>query len=417
MAGQYAGCGRQCAGQLAQAFLQMPGIASVKVAAPDAAHKDGVAGEQKAFFGQIEAHAARGVSGSGYHLCRNPVQNPERTRLERHHLPAVGLIRQTERLADVLRRVKNALVGGIHIHRHLPFLRSRRQAQNVVKVTVREQYALHRQAVLVYIVHQTGVFVPAVGARVYYHALAAAVAKHISAFAQRVKVKKLEHSAKIQILLLTFVSDNKNNRLMHIAIAGNIGSGKTTLTRLLCQQYGWTPRFEPVDHNPYLSDFYEDMERWSFNLQIYFLNKRFRDVVEISRSSEVIVQDRTIYEDANIFAPNLHDMGLMSTRDFENYKDLFSLMISLVKAPDLLIYLRSSIPNVVAKIQKRGREYENSIRIDYLKGLHDRYEKWIEGYKDGKLLILDVDRYDVEENPADLRAVCDLIDAQLNGLF
>ncbi len=204
---------------------------------------------------------------------------------------------------------------------------------------------------------------------------------------------------------------------MHIAIAGNIGSGKTTLTRLLCQQYGWTPRFEPVDHNPYLADFYEDMERWSFNLQIYFLNKRFRDIVEISRSSEVIVQDRTIYEDANIFAPNLHDMGLMSTRDFENYKDLFSLMISLVKAPDLLIYLRSSIPNVVAKIQKRGREYENSIRIDYLKGLHDRYEKWIEGYKDGKLLILDVDKYDVEENPADLRAVCDLIDAQLNGLF
>ena len=204
---------------------------------------------------------------------------------------------------------------------------------------------------------------------------------------------------------------------MHIAIAGNIGSGKTTLTRLLCEHFKWTPRFEPVDHNPYLADFYEDMERWSFNLQIYFLNKRFRDVVEISRSSDVIVQDRTIYEDANIFAPNLHDMGLMSSRDFDNYQDLFSLMISLVKAPDLLIFLRSSVPSVVGKIQKRGREYESSIRIDYLTGLNDRYEKWISNYKDGKLLILDVDKYDFEENPADFSTVCDLIEAQLNGLF
>ncbi len=204
---------------------------------------------------------------------------------------------------------------------------------------------------------------------------------------------------------------------MHIAIAGNIGSGKTTLTRMLCEHFKWTPRFEPVDHNPYLADFYEDMERWSFNVQVYFLNKRFRDVVEIGRSSDVIVQDRTIYEDANIFAPNLHDMGLMSSRDFENYSDLFSLMISLVKAPDLLIYLRSSVPNVVGKIQKRGREYESSIRIDYLNGLNERYEKWISGYKDGKLLILDVDRLNFEEEPADFSTVCDLITAQLHGLF
>ncbi len=204
---------------------------------------------------------------------------------------------------------------------------------------------------------------------------------------------------------------------MHIAIAGNIGSGKTTLTRMLCEHFKWTPRFEPVDHNPYLADFYEDMERWSFNVQVYFLNKRFRDVVEIGHSSDVIVQDRTIYEDANIFAPNLHDMGLMSSRDFENYSDLFSLMISLVKAPDLLIYLRSSVPNVVGKIQKRGREYESSIRIDYLNGLNERYEKWISGYKDGKLLILDVDRLNFEEEPADFSTVCDLITAQLHGLF
>ena len=204
---------------------------------------------------------------------------------------------------------------------------------------------------------------------------------------------------------------------MHIAIAGNIGSGKTTLTQLLANHYHWTARFEPVDFNPYLADFYEDMERWSFNLQIYFLNKRFRDIVEISKSSDVIVQDRTIYEDACIFAPNLHDLGLMSSRDFDNYQELFELMISLVRPPDLLIYLRSSIPNIVNNIHKRGREYENSIRIDYLTGLHERYEKWISEYKDGKLLIVDVDRLRFGENVDDFNTVTDMIDAQLHGLF
>ena len=204
---------------------------------------------------------------------------------------------------------------------------------------------------------------------------------------------------------------------MHIAIAGNIGSGKTTLTQLLANHYHWTARFEPVDFNPYLADFYEDMERWSFNLQIYFLNKRFRDIVEISKSDDVIVQDRTIYEDACIFAPNLHDMGLMSSRDFDNYQELFELMISLVRPPDLLIYLRSSIPNIVNNIHKRGREYENSIRIDYLTGLHERYEKWISEYKDGKLLIVDVDRLRFGENVDDFNTVTDMIDAQLHGLF
>ncbi len=187
---------------------------------------------------------------------------------------------------------------------------------------------------------------------------------------------------------------------MHVAIAGNIGSGKTTLTRMLAAKYGWKPRFESVDYNPYLADFYEDMERWSFNLQIYFLNKRFKDVVEISKSEDVIIQDRTIYEDARIFAPNLHGMGLMSTRDFENYSDLFDLMMSLVNPPDLLIYLRSSIPNLVSQIQKRGREYEKSIRIDYITGLNERYENWIKDYK-SRLLILDVDRLKFECNPED----------------
>ena len=204
---------------------------------------------------------------------------------------------------------------------------------------------------------------------------------------------------------------------MHIAIAGNIGSGKTTLTRMLAAHFNWTPKFESVDYNPYLADFYNDMERWSFNIQIYFLNKRFLDVVEINKHEEVIVQDRSIYEDACIFAPNLHNMGLMSTRDYENYASLFSLMVSLVKAPDLLIYLRSSIPHLVGNIQKRGREYESSIRLDYLKGLNALYEDWVVNYKDGKLLILDVDKLNFEEKPEDFSRICDLIEAQLNGLF
>ena len=203
---------------------------------------------------------------------------------------------------------------------------------------------------------------------------------------------------------------------MHIAIAGNIGSGKTTLTKMLASHYGWTPKFESVDFNPYLSDFYEDMERLSFNLQIYFLNKRFKDVVDISKNNEVIIQDRTIYEDARIFAPNLHAMGLMSTRDFENYSDLFDLMMSLVKAPDLLIYLQSSIPNLVSQIQKRGREYEKSIRIDYITGLNERYETWIKDYKD-KLLIIDADRYKFGNKPEDFEAVTEMIDNELFGLF
>ena len=204
---------------------------------------------------------------------------------------------------------------------------------------------------------------------------------------------------------------------MHIAIAGNIGSGKTTLTRMLVDHFHWTPKYESVDFNPYLADFYNDMERWSFNIQIYFLNKRFLDVVEISKHEEIIVQDRSIYEDACIFAPNLHNMGLMSTRDFDNYKSLFQLMSSLVKAPDLLIYLRSSIPHLVGNIQKRGREYESSIRLDYLKGLNALYEDWIENYTDGKLLIIDVDKLNFEESPEDFSTICDRIEAQLHGLF
>lgn len=203
---------------------------------------------------------------------------------------------------------------------------------------------------------------------------------------------------------------------MHIAIAGNIGCGKTTLTKMLAKRYGWTPRFEPVDNNPYLADYYADMSRWSFNLQIYFLSKRFKEVVEISKSDDYIIQDRTIFEDARIFAPNLHEMGLMSDRDFQNYSELFDLMMSLVKLPDLMIYIRSDIPNLVNQIGKRGREYEQSMRLDYLKGLNDKYENWIKDYK-GKLIIVNGNETKFEQNPQDFQKITNKIDAELFGLF
>jgi len=204
---------------------------------------------------------------------------------------------------------------------------------------------------------------------------------------------------------------------MHIAIAGNIGSGKTTLTGLLARHFGWNPHYEDVESNPYLHSFYEDMQRWSFNLQIYFLNSRFRQIVEIRQSGKTVVQDRTIYEDAYIFAPNLHAMNLMSTRDFDNYLSLFELMSSFIQPPDLLIYLRASVPTLVRQIQMRGREYEESIRLDYLKSLNERYEKWIEGYREGKLVIFDVDKINITESREDLGMVIEKVSAELHGLF
>ena len=204
---------------------------------------------------------------------------------------------------------------------------------------------------------------------------------------------------------------------MHVAIAGNIGAGKTTLTQLLAKHYKWEAQLEDVVDNPYLDDFYNQMERWSFNLQVYFLNSRFRQVLQIRESGKNIIQDRTIYEDANIFAPNLHAMGLMTNRDFENYSSLFGLMESLVQSPDLIIYLRSSIPNLVSQIHKRGRDYENSISNDYLSRLNERYEAWIHGYNKGKLLIIDVDDLDFVENEEDLGFIINKIDAEINGLF
>ncbi|GAB4155919.1 deoxynucleoside kinase [Winogradskyella aquimaris] len=204
---------------------------------------------------------------------------------------------------------------------------------------------------------------------------------------------------------------------MHFAIAGNIGAGKTTLTKLLAKHYKWEAQLEDVVDNPYLDDFYNQMERWSFNLQVYFLNSRFRQINQIQNSGKDIIQDRTIYEDAHIFAPNLHAMGLMTNRDFENYSSLFELMESFVKGPDLLIYLRSSIPNLVAQIHKRGRDYENTISIDYLSRLNERYEAWITKYDKGNLLIIDVDHLDFVANPEDLGGIINKIDAEINGLF
>ena len=204
---------------------------------------------------------------------------------------------------------------------------------------------------------------------------------------------------------------------MHIAVAGNIGVGKTTLTTLLAKNFNWEPHFESVDNNPYLDDFYTDMQRWAFNLQVYFLNSRFGQLKDIQASGKNIIQDRTIYEDANIFAPNLHAMGLMTSRDFENYTSLFDLMASFVEAPDLLIYLRASVPTLVKQIQARGREYESSIRIDYLTRLNERYEAWISEYTQGKLLIIDTDDLDFSQNQEDLGFIVDKVNAELNGLF
>ncbi len=204
---------------------------------------------------------------------------------------------------------------------------------------------------------------------------------------------------------------------MHIAIAGNIGSGKTTLTSLLSKHYKWDAHYEDADENPYLNDFYNDMQRWSFNLQVYFLNNRFSTIQEFRNTGKNLIQDRTIYEDAYIFAPNLHSMGLMTSRDFESYFSLFKLMESFIQPPDLLIYLRASIPVLVEQISRRGREYEESIRLDYLKRLNERYEAWISTYKEGKLLIIDIDNTNFIENEEDLGKVINKIDAEIHGLF
>ncbi len=204
---------------------------------------------------------------------------------------------------------------------------------------------------------------------------------------------------------------------LHIAVAGNIGAGKTTLTTLLAKNMKWDPHFEDVDDNPYLNDFYEDMQRWSFNLQIYFLNSRFQQVMKIRQNPKTVIQDRTIYEDASIFAPNLHSMGLMTTRDFNNYQALFNLMSKFITPPDLLIYLRGTVPALVSQIQKRGRDYENSIRIDYLKRLNERYEAWISTYELGKVLVIDIDDINFAEKPEDLGVIINKINAQIHGLF
>lgn len=211
------------------------------------------------------------------------------------------------------------------------------------------------------------------------------------------------------------MSDKK--QLKHIAVAGNIGAGKTTLSELLAKHYGWQAMYEDTTDNPYLSDFYTDMQRWAFNLQIYFLNSRYQQVLQIREGGQTVIQDRTIYEDAYIFAPNLHEMGLMSERDFSNYSQLFETMSSQVEGPDLLIYLRSSIPTLVQHIASRGREYEGSMSLDYLKRLNQKYEDWIAGYDKGKLLIIPIDDLDFKSKQEDLGSIINQVDTELFGLF
>lgn len=211
--------------------------------------------------------------------------------------------------------------------------------------------------------------------------------------------------------------ENNDPKIKHIAIAGNIGAGKTTLSTLLGKQFNWVVQYESTKDNPYLSDFYMDMQRWSFNLQIYFLNSRYQQVLQILNGDKTVIQDRTIFEDAYIFAPNLHDMGLMSSRDFQNYFDLFKTMSSQIRPPDLLIYLKASIPTLVSHIQSRGRDYEGNMSLDYLKRLNERYDTWIEGYDEGRLLVIQADEIDFENRPEDLGKVYDLVSAELHGLF
>ena len=206
-------------------------------------------------------------------------------------------------------------------------------------------------------------------------------------------------------------------QIKHIAIAGNIGAGKTTLATKLSQHFNWKVHYEDVENNPYLADFYNDMSRWSFNLQIYFLNSRFNQLLEIRKGDDIVVQDRTIYEDARIFAPNLYHMKLMTERDFNNYTTLFDTICSQVAPPDLLIYLKASLPVLVRQIEKRGRGYEENLRLDYLKRLNEYYEEWIANYKEGPLLVIKVDEVNFADEPEDLGKVISRVDAELNGLF
>ncbi len=230
-------------------------------------------------------------------------------------------------------------------------------------------------------------------------------------------MKSTKKEPEIKVVTNNTPKDTDRKVIKHIAVAGNIGAGKTTLTQLLAKQFGWETHYEDVENNPYLYDFYQDMPRWAFNLQIYFLNSRFKQIIEIQKGTKTVVQDRTIYEDAQIFAPNLHAMGLMSTRDFQNYTEIFNSITSLISPPDLLIYLRGSIPALVNQIQKRGREYEDNLRLDYLRRLNEYYEAWISKYKHGKLLVIDIDHCNFAENNEDLSDVIQRVNTELFGLF
>ena len=398
-------------------------VAPDVVGAANAAGKERVAAQEHAGFAAEEADTALGMTGRSDDFEFRFTERDPVAVCQVMQRAGKGLEGQAQLRAPFSRAYHLLPVERVDPRIDVPGAGHVFQAEDMVEMSVREQDLDRLELLLRHEVFQALQFPVPVVARVDEDAFPGRIPGHVAALPDRIEVEGLyfhlfgfEHT-KIRKDVVNLTGEPKTDDIMHIAIAGNIGSGKTTLTRMLVDHFHWTPKYESVDYNPYLADFYNDMERWSFNIQIYFLNKRFLDVVEIAKHEEIIVQDRSIYEDACIFAPNLHNMGLMSTRDFENYRSLFSLMSSLVKAPDLLIYLRSSIPHLVGNIQKRGREYESSIRLDYLKGLNALYEDWIGNYTDGKLLILDVDKLNFEESAEDFSTICDRIEAQLNGLF
>lgn len=411
---------------LSDALYQLVKIASWKICATDTSRKKGITAEEEFLSFIMKTDGTLCMTGCMDHFEFGCTEFYSGIVRYIEHLTSYGFHIKSEIAARLVGRKSKIAVIGMNISFDIPSVGNTLHSHNVIKMAMGKKNFDGNKGVFLHKLLQTPQFIVILTSGVYNHTLTGIIPNQIASYPQFIKIETfiIDHNkrfvriiAKIRKRVCIFVNNAILSGAMHIAIAGNIGSGKTTLTRMLAEHYGWIPRYESVDYNPYLVDFYNDMERWSFNIQIYFLNKRFLDVVEISKSDDVIVQDRSIYEDACIFAPNLHAMGLMATRDYENYASLFSLMVSLVKAPDLLIYLRSSIPNLVNNIQKRGREYESSIRLDYLKGLNERYEKWITGYNDGNLLIIDVDNLNFQENPLHFRTITDKIDAQLHGLF
>ena len=414
------------------AYDQLVVIASWQVGPPDAAGEKRISREQCLVRGIVQADASRSVSGGGY---------DSELGLAETQCLILGEGQCAERSIDTLQAetpavivLEQVIILRAHIDRNTIFFGTFFHAVDMVRMPVGEHYHLGSQAFLRDFGIQGFRLSGSVETRVNDGALTGFVTGDIAVYLEGIEVEcqYFEHSdcrfeqhisAKLRKTTLfslgkyrIFALQHVHKKTMHIGIAGNIGCGKTTLTRMLSEHYGWTPKYEAVTYNPYLEDYYKDIKRWSFNLEVYFLTQRFKDVLEIAHSDEVIIQDRTIFEGVYIFVANNKAMGNLTDRDYETYMDLFRLMMSLVKAPDLLIYLKSSVPHLVAQIQKRGREYEKSIELEYLEGLNERYEKWIAEYP-GRVLTIDADGLDFQNRPEDFASITDKIDSELYGLF